>query len=71
MATMQNLADNGNFSTTGFWKLKRILCDNKKQPPMAKMDKNGNLITRPDKLKDLYLETYRQRLAHRPSEYEA
>ena len=33
---------------------------------MAKRDNLGNLITKPDALKTLYLKTYTERLAHRP-----
>ena len=33
---------------------------------MAKKDKGGNLITAPLPLKKLYLDTYRERLSHRP-----
>ena len=34
-------------------------------PPMAKVDKLGNLITAPEALKSLYLQTYVERLRHR------
>ena len=34
-------------------------------PPMAKRDSNGNLITAPNLLKKLYLETYKDRLRNR------
>ena len=34
-------------------------------PPMAKRDSLGNLITAPEALKNLYLETYVERLRHR------
>ena len=39
---------------------------------MAKQDVGGNLVTAPLPLKKLYIETYRNRLAHRPmkKEYE-
>ena len=37
-------------------------------PPMAKLDAQGNLITAPNALKDLYLQTYVDRLKHRPIE---
>ena len=33
---------------------------------MAKKDAEGNLITNPDALKELYIQTYVDRLAHRP-----
>ena len=55
----------GNFSQLGLWKLKKRLCPTTSDPPMAKYDSKGNLITAPETLKKLYLETYRKRLSHR------
>ena len=37
---------------------------------MAKKDKGGNLVTAPLPLKKLYLETYKERLSHRPMKAE-
>ena len=34
-------------------------------PPMAKVDASGQIITSPNLLKDLYLHTYQDRLSHR------
>ena len=56
---------NGNFSQTGMWKLKNQLVPKELDSPMAKLDKLGNLITAPERLKILYLETYVERLRHR------
>ena len=56
---------NGNFSQLGFWKLKNLLCPNQTDPPMAKKDAKGTLITSPTLLKKLYLETYKGRLQNR------
>ena len=56
----------GNFSQLGMWKLKNNFFPRDHDPPMAKLDKAGNLITTPSSLKDLYLETYIERLHHRP-----
>ena len=47
------------------WKLKNQLVPKELDPPMAKLDKLGNLITAPERLKILYLETYVERLRHR------
>ena len=58
-------APNGNFSQLGMWKLKNQLVPKEIDPPMAKKDKLGNLITSPEALKNLYLETYVERLRHR------
>ena len=56
---------NGNFSQAGMWKLKNQLVPKEMDPPMAKQDKRGNLITAPAALKNLYLETYVERLRPR------
>ena len=55
----------GNFSQIGMWKLKNQLIPKEMDPPMAKLDSYGNLITAPGALKNLYLETYVERLKHR------
>ena len=64
--------ENGEFSQNGMWKLRSKLCPKTVDPPTAKLDKNGNLVTNPEKLLDLYLETYSERLSHRKikEEYE-
>ena len=55
----------GNFCQLGMWKIKRKLCPQIPDPPMAKLDENGSLVTAPNLLKDLYLRTYVNRLSHR------
>ena len=60
---MENL--DSSFSQLGLWKLKKKLCSKIFDPPMAKNDKNGNLVTSTEALKNLYLETYKNRLKHR------
>ena len=55
----------GGFSQIGMWKLKSKLFPKPPSPPMAKKDKYGNFITNQGALKDLYLETYTERLKHR------
>ena len=55
----------GTFSQAGLWKLKKRLCLTTTDPPMAKRDEKGNLISSPLALKQLYLDTYSKRLAHR------
>ena len=57
--------DDGNFSQLKLWKLKQKLCPKVSDPPMAKRDENGTLITAPDLLKSLYLKTYQNRLRNR------
>ena len=48
--------------------VKKSTCPKEIDPPMAKLDKHGNLITAPEVLKKLYLETYVDRLKHRDVE---
>lgn len=43
----------GNFSHMGMWKLKQKLCPIEGDPPMAKHDDRGNLITSPEALKHI------------------
>ena len=57
--------DSGEFSQLKLWKLKQKLCPKSRDPPMAKKDKTGNIITSPELLKNLYLETYQERLKNR------
>ena len=54
----------GSFSQTGLWKVKRKLLPRKTDPPMAKKDAEGNLITGTEALKNLYIQTYSDRLKH-------
>ena len=58
-----SLSDNGHFSQTGMWKLRKKLHPQQLDPPMAKIDKSGNVITAPPLLRNLYPETYKDRLA--------
>ena len=55
----------GSFSQNGMWKVHSKLFPRSKDPPMAKLDKSGNLITAKGPLRDLYLQTYVQRLQNR------
>ena len=54
----------GKFSI-GMWKLKNKLMPKEMDPPMAKYDDQGNLITAPEALKALYLQHYEKRLQHK------
>ena len=58
----------GRFSQLHLWKLKQRLYPRPKDPPMAKRDNLGNLITTPGPLKDLYMKTYIHRLRSREIE---
>ena len=55
----------GGFSQTGFWKIKSKICPKNSDPPLAKRDEKGNLVSSPNNLKQLYLDTYKHRLRHR------
>ena len=61
----------GSFSQNGMWKVKSRLLPRPRDPPMAKKDRQGNLITSKAGLKKLYLDEYVDRLKHREikSEY--
>ena len=58
-------SDAGNFSQVGLWKLKRKLCKSPIEAPTAKLNSSGNLITSPNLIKKLYLDTYTERLKNR------
>ena len=60
----------GNFYSAGLWKVKNKVLPRPQDPPMAKRDVAGNLITAPLPLKKLYMETYQKRLEHRPIKFE-
>ena len=55
----------GGFSANGLWKIKNKVISKQKDPPMAKKDSTGNLVTAPTQLKKLYKEEYVHRLRHR------
>ena len=55
----------GKFSNSGFWKIKQRFVPGSVDPPMAKHDKHGNIVTAPSALKNLYIETYKERLKQR------
>jgi hypothetical protein len=58
-------ANGGRFSQTGMWRLKNKLWPKEQDPPMAKCDEKGNLISAPSALKQLYLQHYVKKLEHR------
>ena len=62
----QFLLSDGTFSQTGMWRLKAKVLPRKRDPPMAKLDEKGNLITGQVALKNLYSRTYVDRLRPRP-----
>ena len=63
---VKNLSNlDGGFSSTGMWKIKKKVMRKQAEPPMAKRDNKGNLVTSPKMLKQLYLDEYIHRLRHR------
>ena len=55
----------GNVNTTGAWKLRKKIFPKPPEQLSSKKDKDGNLITNPDKIKEIYLQAYTDRLKHR------
>ena len=55
----------GQVCRLNMWKLKKKLCPQNIDPPMAKMNDDGDLVSNPDALKQLYVDTYKDRLRHR------
>ena len=55
----------GRVNTSGAWKLRKKLCPKPLEQLTAKMDKEGNLVTDPESIKEIYLEAYADRLKHR------
>ena len=63
---IEMMKTNGKFAQTGMWKLKKKLHPGKQlDPPMAKHDSKGNVITAPPLIRKLYLDTYTDRLRNR------
>ena len=58
-----NLNDGGNFSVPKMWKVRNRLNLKGSDPPAAKLDLSGNLVTEYQALKELYKDTYKNRLA--------
>ena len=58
---VKKLSDSeGKLSQLGLWKIKKIVAPKNKDPPMAKFDEHGNLITGQEPLKRLCLDTYKK-----------
>ena len=62
---LNSLKINGTFSQLRLWKVRQKVCPRPADPPMAKKDTNGNLVTAPKQLKKLYSDTYKHRLRNR------
>ena len=66
---LQGLADQSDIlNTNGVWNImKKIFPKNVQPLPVAKRNANGQIITNPEAFKELYKETYIQRLRQMPS----
>ena len=53
----------GGFCQLNFWNVKKSLLPKSCDPPIAKKDENGNLLTTKTCLKKLYMNTYQKRLS--------
>ena len=70
---VSGMADtSGNLSRLKMWKIKQRICPKyEMNVPVAKKDKNGNIVCNKTELKTLYVNVYQDRLRHRsiPDEY--
>ena len=57
--------DNGTTNTTGVWRLRQKMFPKPTEHLTAKRDKEGNLVTNPEALKEIYIDGYVERLQHR------
>ena len=55
----------GRVNTAGAWKLRRKILNKPPEQLTSKKNKEGDSITDPEQIKDIYLEAYKDRLAHR------
>ena len=55
----------GKVNSNGVWRLRRKVCPNPLEQLTAKKDKEGNITTNPETIKEIYLEAYVDRLKHR------
>ena len=63
---VQEISNNDNeVNRLNLWKLKQKIFPKNIEVPTAKKNSNGDLVTNPQYLKELYVQTYKQRLAHR------
>ena len=55
----------GTFNNNKMWKLKRKIINKRSEPLCAKKDSSGHIISNPEMIKKLYLDTYVDRLRHK------
>ena len=60
--------ESSSINITEMWKLKKTIWPNKKESlPTGKFNNQGQIVTDPEELKDLYLNEFKERLRIRPS----
>ena len=57
--------DGGNMAIE-LWKLKKQLCPRSRDPPTAMLDDDDDLVTNEDKIKEMAMKAYKNRLRNRP-----
>ena len=62
---LEDLSKKGKFDVTKMWKLRKKLCPKSLGKPSAKINEKGKLVTQKKALKDLYKQTYIDRLRNR------
>ena len=65
-ATQNIECDEGGFTSNKLWNLKKQMCPRSRDPPTAMLDKEGNLVKEEDKIRNIALETFEERLKNRP-----
>ena len=55
----------GTFSSNAMWKLKKKIFKKAYELPTAKKNAEGMLITNPEMIRNMYVQTYQERLAHK------
>ena len=67
MDNFEELDNQGDVSHQGIWRIKKkYFPKNEPSLPAGKRNFKQQLITNPGELKDLYLDTFKYRLRHRP-----
>ena len=65
----KDIGDDGNLSHQGIWKTKKKYFPKiKPSLPVGKKNLKGQIITNPEELKELYLQTFQYRLRQRPAQ---
>ena len=65
-ATKELDCQEGGKSSGELWKLKKQMCPQSRDPPTAMKDKDGSLVTNVEKIKEMAVEAYKERLKNRP-----